>query len=110
MFSRLASLIDRHPWRVLAAVLGIVAIAAPFGLHVRNDLKPRGFDVSDSSSARARELVAETTGTDPANSVLALVRLGAPIGTTGSRQTIFARARQTSCRPAPAETDSRLFR
>jgi uncharacterized membrane protein YdfJ with MMPL/SSD domain len=90
MFSRLAGLIDRRPWGVLVVALAIVAIAAPLGIHVRDHLKPRGFDVAGSGSARARELVAQATGTDPANSVLALVRLSGPIGTLGSQRKIAA--------------------
>jgi uncharacterized membrane protein YdfJ with MMPL/SSD domain len=90
MFSRLVDLIDRRPWRLLAFTLVIVAIAAPLGIQVRQHLKPRGFDVAGSGSARARALIAQATGTDPANSVLALVRLGAPIGTAGSQQRIAA--------------------
>src|SRR5262245_29395365 len=90
MFSRLAGLIDRRPWWVLAVALAIVALAAPLGIHVREHLKPRGFDVAGSGSARARELGAQATGTDPANSVLALVRLSGPIGTLGSRRRIAA--------------------
>jgi uncharacterized membrane protein YdfJ with MMPL/SSD domain len=70
--------------------LVIVAIAAPLGIHVRDHLKPRGFDVAGSGSARARALVAQATSTDPANSVLALVRLSAPIETPGSRRKIAA--------------------
>jgi uncharacterized membrane protein YdfJ with MMPL/SSD domain len=88
MFSRVIGLIDRRPWRMLVAAVVIVGVAAPLGLHVRSVLKPRGFDVGDSGSARARELVAETAGTDPANNVLALIRLGAPVETTASRRTI----------------------
>src|SRR5262245_35111498 len=88
MFSRLASLIDRRPWRLLAVALAIVAIAAPLGIHVRGHLKPRGFDVAGSGSARARDLVAQATGTDLANSVLALVRLSGPIDTPDSRRRI----------------------
>jgi uncharacterized membrane protein YdfJ with MMPL/SSD domain len=90
MFSRLVGLIDRRPWRVLAVTLVIVAIAAPLGIQVRQHLKPRGFDVAGSGSARARALIAQATGTDPANSVLALVRLRAPIGTPGSQRRIAA--------------------
>jgi uncharacterized membrane protein YdfJ with MMPL/SSD domain len=90
MLSAVADLIDRRPWRVLAAALAIVAIAAPFGLQVREHLEPRGFEVPGSGSIEARELVAEASGTDPANSVLALVRLSAPIGTPESQQRIAA--------------------
>jgi uncharacterized membrane protein YdfJ with MMPL/SSD domain len=90
MFSGLASLIDRHPWRVLAVALAIVAIATPLGIHVREHLKPRGFDVAGSESARARAKVAHATGTDPASTVLALVRLNAPITTTTSERRIAA--------------------
>ena len=90
MFSRLAALVDRRPWPVLAAALAIVAIAAPLGIHVRDHLKPRGFDVAGSGSAKAREIVARATGTDPASSVLALVRLGAPIDRSGSERRIAA--------------------
>src|SRR5262249_30065872 len=90
MFSRLAGLIDRRPWGGLAGALAIRAVAAPLRSQVREHLKPRGFDVAGSGSARARELVARATGTDPANSVLALVRLSGPIGTLGSQRRIAA--------------------
>ena len=75
---------------MLAVALAIVAIAAPLGIHVREHLKPRGFDVAGSGSARARETVVRATGTDPASSVLALVRLRAPIATTSSQRRIAA--------------------
>src|SRR4029450_916381 len=70
--------------------LVIVAIAAPLGIHVREHLKPRGFDVAGSGSARARETVVRATGTDPASSVLALVRLRARIAATSSQRRIAA--------------------
>jgi putative drug exporter of the RND superfamily len=75
---------------VLAVALVIVAIAAPLGIHVREHLKPRGFDVAGSGSARARETVVRATGTDPASSVLALVRLRARIAATSSQRRIAA--------------------
>jgi len=90
MFSRLAGLIDRRPWWVLAVALAVVAIAAPLGIHVRDHLKPRGFDVAGSGSARARVIVERATGTDPASSVLVLVRLGAPIASSGSQRRVGA--------------------
>jgi uncharacterized membrane protein YdfJ with MMPL/SSD domain len=86
----LADLINRRPWRVLAVAVAVVAVAAPLGIGVREHLKPRCFDVEGSGSARAREIVARATGTDPANSVLALVRLDAPITSTGSMRKIAA--------------------
>jgi uncharacterized membrane protein YdfJ with MMPL/SSD domain len=88
MLSVLADLIDRRPWRVLAVALAITAIAAVFGTDVREHLKPRGFDVPGSSSATAREQVAQAAGTDPDNSVLVLVRLPSPYGTPGARETL----------------------
>jgi uncharacterized membrane protein YdfJ with MMPL/SSD domain len=88
MFIALAALIDRHPWRLLAATLAIVAVAAPLGIGVREHLKPGGFDVPGSGSAKARELVAQASGTDPASSVLALVRLPEPYGAPGARRTL----------------------
>src|SRR5262245_65785336 len=95
MFSRLADLVDRRPWRLLAVALAIVAVAAPLGIQVRQHLKPRGFDVAGSGSARAREIVAQATGTDPASSVLALVRLSTQIDAPGSQRRIEAvQARQ----------------
>ncbi|HKA27509.1 MAG TPA: MMPL family transporter [Gaiellaceae bacterium] len=90
MLARIADLIDRRPGRVLAVALVIAAVAAVFGIHVREHLKPRGFEVPGSSSERARELIASTSGTDPGNSVLALVRLPAPYGTPRARATIQA--------------------
>jgi uncharacterized membrane protein YdfJ with MMPL/SSD domain len=90
MLARLANLIDRRPGRVLAGALVITAVAAVFGIHVREHLKPRGFEVPGSGSERARELIALASGTDPGNSVLALVRLPAPYGTQRASATIRA--------------------
>jgi hypothetical protein len=39
MFSALATLIDRRPWWVPAIALAITEVAAPIGVHVRDDLK-----------------------------------------------------------------------
>jgi RND superfamily putative drug exporter len=88
MFFALAELIDRRPVRLLTVALAITAIAAPLGIHVRDHLKPRGFEVAGSGSVRARELVAEASGADPASSVLALIRLRAPYGAPSARQRI----------------------
>jgi uncharacterized membrane protein YdfJ with MMPL/SSD domain len=88
MFSGLADLIDRRPWRLLVVALAIVVVAAPLGIRVREHLRPRGFDVPGSSSENARELIARASGTDPANNVLVLVRLSAPYGTAGARRAI----------------------
>jgi uncharacterized membrane protein YdfJ with MMPL/SSD domain len=97
MFSALANLINRSPWRVLLVVLAITAIAAPLGIHVRDHLKPRGFDVDGSGSANARALIIRGSGADPANSVLALVRLDAPLDTAkagGMLDAVEARLRR----------------
>ncbi len=88
MLSALALLIDRRPWRLLAATTAIVAVAAVFGIHVREHLKPRGFEVPGSGSETARELIASASGADPGNSVLALVRLPEPYGTPSARGTV----------------------
>ena len=88
MLSALAGLIDRHPWRFLVAALVVTAIAAPLGSQVRDHLKPRGFDVPGSGSAKARAAIAEASGVDPANSVLALIRLPAPYATPSARSAV----------------------
>jgi uncharacterized membrane protein YdfJ with MMPL/SSD domain len=88
MLSALAGLIDRRPGRLLFAVLAITAIAAPLGFHVRDHLKPRGFDVAGSGSDKARTLISDASGADPANSVLALIRLPAPYGAPGAREVV----------------------
>jgi uncharacterized membrane protein YdfJ with MMPL/SSD domain len=88
MLSALADLIDRRPWRLLAVVLTITAIAAPLGISVRDHLKPRGFDVAGSGSAKARSLIADASGSDPVNSVLAVIRLPAAYGTPSARRVI----------------------
>jgi putative drug exporter of the RND superfamily len=88
MFSALADLIDRHPWRFLAAALAIVAVAGSLGIHVHDHLKPRGFEVPGSGSEKARALIMRASGADPGNSVLALVRLPAPYGTAGARRAL----------------------
>jgi uncharacterized membrane protein YdfJ with MMPL/SSD domain len=90
VFSRLADLINRRPWQLLALFLAVTAIAAPLGIHVREYLKPRGFDVAGSGSAKARETIEEGSGTDPDGSVLALVRLGAPLASRSSQQRLAA--------------------
>jgi len=88
MFARLADLINRRPWRVLGVALAVTAITAPLGIHVREHLKPRGFDVAGSNSAKAREIIAQASGTDPASSVLALVLLDQPIGAPRAQRAI----------------------
>ncbi len=100
MFSRLADLINRRPWQLLAVVFVITAIAAPLGASVREHLKPRGFDVAGSGSAQARESITAAAGIDPANSALALVRLGAPVSTADSQATLAAV--ETKLRSDPA--------
>jgi uncharacterized membrane protein YdfJ with MMPL/SSD domain len=90
VFSRLAELIDRRPWRLLGLVVVVTAVAAPVGIGVREHLKPGGFDVAGSGSAQARASIVRASGWDPASSVLALVRLGAPLDTTGSQRAIAA--------------------
>jgi uncharacterized membrane protein YdfJ with MMPL/SSD domain len=100
VFSRLASTINRHPWRWLTAAVAITAVAAALGIDVRDQLRPRGFDVAGSGSAQARSLIADASGTDPASSVLALVRLSAPVGTPSARRTIAAAESKLRADPA----------
>ena len=102
MFARLAGLIDHRPWRFLAVVVVITAAAAPFGIHVREHLKPRGFDVPGSGSEKARAVVERASGTDPDNSVLAYVRLGAPVDAAASTERIAAVERRLRQDPAVA--------
>jgi putative drug exporter of the RND superfamily len=94
MLSALAGLLDRRPWHLLAVALAITAVAAPLGIDVREHLKPRGFDVPGSDSARARALIAQASGTDPANGVLAVIRLPATYGTPASLRAIRAAERK----------------
>jgi uncharacterized membrane protein YdfJ with MMPL/SSD domain len=88
VLSGLAGTIDRHPWRVLVVALVVVAVAAPLGIGVRDHLKPRGFDVPGSGNEQARGLIERASGTDPANAVLALVRLPAPFAAPRSQRII----------------------
>jgi uncharacterized membrane protein YdfJ with MMPL/SSD domain len=88
VLSGLSETIDRHPWRVLVAALLVVAVAAPLGIHVRDHLKPRGFDVPGSGNEKARALIERASGTDPANSVLAVVRLPTRYGTPRAQRAI----------------------
>jgi uncharacterized membrane protein YdfJ with MMPL/SSD domain len=90
VLSALTDAINRHPWRVLAAALVVAGVAAPLGLGVRQHLKPRGFDVPGSGNERARTLIERASGTDPANSVLAVVRLPAPFGTRRSQELLHS--------------------
>jgi uncharacterized membrane protein YdfJ with MMPL/SSD domain len=84
----LADTINRHPWRVLVVALCVTAVAAPLGISVRSHLKPRGFDVPGSGDEKARALIERASGTDPANSVLAVVRLPAPFAARRSQRVI----------------------
>jgi RND superfamily putative drug exporter len=102
MFSALASLVDRRPGWVLVIALAITVVAAPLGIHVRDDLKPRGFDVAGSDSDTARKLVAERTDTDPANSVLALIRLPETYGAPKARRSIAVVEARLRADPAVA--------
>jgi RND superfamily putative drug exporter len=90
VFARLAELINRRPWQLLVVVVFITVVAALLGGGVREHLKPRGFDVAGSDSARAREIIAEASGVDPANGVLAWVRLPGPIAAAESQRMVAA--------------------
>jgi putative drug exporter of the RND superfamily len=90
VLSALADTIDRHPWRVLVAALLVVVVAAPLGIGVRDHLKPRGFDVPGSGNEKARALIERASGIDPANSVLAVVRLPAPFATRRSQDVVHS--------------------
>lgn len=96
MFTALAELIDRRAGRSLIVALAVAAIAAPLGVHVRDHLKLRGFDVAGSDSAGAGVFVAEASGADPANTVLALIRLPAPFGAPSARRLISRVERKLS--------------
>jgi hypothetical protein len=76
MSSALAKLIDRRPCWVLGIPSALTDVAARLGPRGPDHMKPRGFDVAGSGNPQARWLVADATATatDPANSVLALVR------------------------------------
>ena len=93
MLAVLADLIDRRPWRVLAVALAITAVSALLGIHVHDHLKPRGFDVAGSGSVKARELVYQSSGIDPGNSVLVLVRLPSRYGVAERAAGCSARSR-----------------
>src|SRR5262245_3010665 len=54
MLARLAVVIDRRPWLLLAVALVITAIAAPLGLHVRDHLKPRRTHAPSRAGGRRR--------------------------------------------------------
>src|SRR6266487_3868441 len=100
MLARLATVIDRRPWRFLLVAAACVAASAPLGLQVRDQLKPRGFDVPGSDSAKARAFIAEASGTDPANTVLALVHLPGRYGQPEARRTIATVERTLQQDPA----------
>jgi len=100
MLARLATLIDRRPWRFLLVAAACVAASAPLGLQVRDQLKPRGFDIPGSDSAKARAFIAEASGTDPANTVLALVHLPGRYGQPEARRTIATVERTLQQDPA----------
>src|SRR5262249_17802751 len=78
----------RPPSRSLVAALAVAAVTAPLGIQVHDRLNPRGFEVPGSGSEKARALIMRASGADPGNSVLALVRLPAPYGTTGARRAL----------------------
>jgi uncharacterized membrane protein YdfJ with MMPL/SSD domain len=100
MLAQLANLIDRRPWRFLVVAAACVAASAPFGLGVRDQLKPRGFDVPFSDSVKARTLIADASGTDPANTVLALAHLPEPYGQPRAQKAIAAVERRLQQDPA----------
>jgi hypothetical protein len=76
------------PWKVVVRCAGDHRNRAPLGIHVRDHLKPRGFDVAGSGSDKARSAISDASGADPANSVLALIRLPAPYGAPGAREVV----------------------
>lgn len=97
---RLADLISGRPKTCLAVSVLAVAAAAPVAINVRSALQPRGFDVAGSGSVRARRLVEERAGVDPANSVLVLFRSPSSLASPPARRSV--RAIEAKLRADPA--------
>ncbi len=56
-FSLLAKVATRHPWKVVAVWVLVMAVAAPFAMRFEDILTSAGWDVGGSDSQKARQLI-----------------------------------------------------
>src|SRR5438034_10830102 len=99
-FARLAAAIAARPGRILLVVALVVVAAAPFAIRVRSALEPRGLDVANSNSERARETIERDARFDPTNNVLLLFRARAPLQQRPSRERLRNLAGKLAADPA----------
>src|SRR5436190_10117946 len=99
-FARLAAAIAARPGRILLVVALVVVAAAPFAIRVGSALEPRGFDVANSNSERARETIERDARFDPTNNVLLLFRARAPLQQRPSRERLRNLAGKLAADPA----------
>ncbi len=102
----LADLAVRRPWGIVAVASVCVAVSAVFGARVASSLKPFGFDDPSSESILAARQIGDATGYDPDRSLVALVRLGRPVGDPSARAKVERIASRLAAEPTVARVVS----
>ncbi len=93
MFTALAHLAVRRHWLVIIAVVIFGIVAGVIGGPVAGLLKGGGFDDPHSESTAARLRVQRAVGSDPAQGVIALIRLHANVHAAASQREVTRVAR-----------------
>lgn len=88
MFSSIARLATRHPWRIVTAMAVVAASALAFSAGLTDRLSTQGFANRDAESYQVLDKIAEVTGADTRAEVIALVDYGHKIDSPRGRKLV----------------------
>ncbi|MCU0309089.1 MAG: MMPL family transporter [Thermoleophilia bacterium] len=94
MLTRLADLAGRRARLVILAAVLFTALSVVLGASRLGGLSSDGFDDPAAEAVRAQDRVVAATGADPGETIIALVRPGAPVASPAGRDAL-ARAERT---------------
>ena len=83
--SRLAALVSRRPWRVIAIAVAFLAVAVIVGGPLTSNLTSSGFEDPDAEFVAARDHLQQASGVNPNPGVIALVSPGTDVRSGAGR-------------------------
>lgn len=97
--SRLASLISRRPWRVVAIAIAFFVVAVVVGGPLTANLSSAGFEDPNAEWVSARDTLEQAGGVNPGPGVIALVAPGTDVRAGDGRAAVEQAARTIAADP-----------
>ncbi len=104
--SRLAALLARRPWRVVALAIAFMVVAVLVGGPLTGNLTSAGFEDPDSEWVHARESLEQASGANPGPGVIALVQPGSDVRSGPGRAAVERTAATIAADPDVAQVVS----